>query len=294
MAGFSREVAKRIFAEELRNSNLSFRDGEDQHQYAPMYLLTPTGAKCNRVFVVGTLTERDDIGGDTEYWRGRIVDPTGSILIYAGQYQPEAAQKLSSIEPPAYVAVVGKPNLYQTEDGNVVISLRAEAIQKVDEATRDRWILDTAERTQERLKVMGEASPVSGEFSTADKETALPAMDVDRAKQHYNTDIKQYRTMVIRALNSLRSDLGQGPKTEPIEDVKLDGANRTSVVEPESSKPGYAQTNSTDHGRVKQEPKQDPSKKSKSKTSAAKETHLSGFPDSEQDEIETIPVFKKS
>ena len=154
MVGFSREVAKRIFAEELRNSNLSFRDGEDQHQYAPMYLLTPTGAKCNRVFIVGTLTERDDIGGDTEYWRGRIVDPTSSILVYAGQYQPEAAQKLASIEPPAYVAVVGKPNLYQTEDGNVMISLRAEAIQKVDEATRDRWILDTAGRTQERLKAL--------------------------------------------------------------------------------------------------------------------------------------------
>lgn len=293
MVGFSREVAKRIFAEELRNSNLSFRDGEDQHQYAPMYLLTPTGAKCNRVFIVGTLTERDDIGGDTEYWRGRIVDPTGSILVYAGQYQPEAAQKLSSIEPPAYVAVVGKPNLYQTEDGNVMISLRAEAIQKVDEATRDRWILDTAERTQERLKSLKGAAPVSDEFSTADKETALPSMDVDRAMQHYNTDIKQYRTMVIRALNSLRSDLVQGPKTEAIEDVKLD-ANRTSVVEPESPKPDHAQTTAIDHGRVKPEPKQDPSKKSKSKTSAAKETHLSGFPDSEQDEVETIPVFKKS
>lgn len=292
MVGFSREVAKRIFAEELRNSNLSFRDGEDQHQYAPMYLLTPTGAKCNRVFIVGTLTERDDIGGDTEYWRGRIVDPTGSILVYAGQYQPEAAQKLASIEPPAYVAVVGKPNLYQTEDGNVMISLRAEAIQKVDEATRDRWILDTAERTQERLNTLAEAAPVSGEFSTADKETALPAMDVDRAKQHYNTDIKQYRMMVIRALNSLRSDLGQGPKTEPIEDVKLD-ANVTSV-EPESHKPDYAQTTANDRGKAKLEPKQDPSKKSKSKASAAKETLLSGFSDSEQDEVETIPVFKKS
>jgi len=62
-AGFSREVAKRIFAEELKSSNYSFRDGEDQHQYAPSYLLTPTGGKCNRVFTVGTLTEKDDIGG---------------------------------------------------------------------------------------------------------------------------------------------------------------------------------------------------------------------------------------
>ena len=45
MAGFSREVARRIFAEELKSSNYSFRDGEEQNQYAPQYLLTPTGAK---------------------------------------------------------------------------------------------------------------------------------------------------------------------------------------------------------------------------------------------------------
>ena len=290
MAGFSREVARRIFTEELRNSNLAFRDNDDQ--YSPQYLLTPTGAKCNRIFLVGTLTERDDIGGDKEYWRGRIVDPTGSILIYAGQYDPEAARMLAAIETPAFVAVVGKPKLYQPEDGSVIVNVRAEAIQKVDEATRDRWILDTAERTQERLNTLAEAAPVSGEFSTADKETALPAMDVDRAKQHYNTDIKQYRMMVIRALNSLRSDLGQGPKTEPIEDVKLD-ANMASV-EPESHKPDYAQTTANDRGKAKLEPKQDLSKKSKSKASAAKETLLSGFSDSEQDEVETIPVFKKS
>jgi len=117
MAGFFREVAKRVFAEELKSSNCSFRDGEEQNQYAPSYLLTPTGAKCNRVFVVGTLTEKDDIGTDTEYWRGRVVDPTGSIFIYAGQYQPEAAQTLAGLEPPEFVAVVGKPNLYQTEEG---------------------------------------------------------------------------------------------------------------------------------------------------------------------------------
>src|SRR5512138_188636 len=174
MAGFSgeaarqREVAWRVFAEELRASNMAFRENEDQ--YAPLYLLTPTGAKCNRVFLVGTLTEKDDIGGDTEYWRGRIVDPTGSILIYAGQYQPEAAQALANIEAPAFVSVVGKPKLYQTEDGNIIISVRVEAIHKADKAARDQWILDAARRTYERLQHLQGAKPLSdsGGFSTAD------------------------------------------------------------------------------------------------------------------------------
>jgi len=216
MAGFSREVAKRIFAEELKSSNYSFRDGEDQHQYAPQYLLTPTGAKCNRVFVVGTLTEKDDIGGDTEYWRGRVVDPTGSILIYAGQYQPEAAQILANMEAPSFVAVVGKPNLYQTDDGNIIISLRAESIQRVDENTRNLWIIDTARRTLGRLEALKNArpAPVSSDFTTADNvpastSSSTPAQDADRALQHYHTDIEHFRQMVLRALSSLKAELAK-------------------------------------------------------------------------------------
>lgn len=212
MAAFSREVARRIFAEELKSSNYSFRDGEDQHQYAPQYLLTPSGAKCNRVLFVGTLTEKDDIGGDTEYWRGRVVDPTGSMLIYAGQYQPEAAQILASMEAPAFVSIVGKPNLYQTEDGNIIISLRAESIQRVDEATRNQWIMDTARRTLERLSILDKAEPApqSGEFATADR--AFPStnqQDAVRAREHYHTDVERYRRMVLRALSSLKVDLAK-------------------------------------------------------------------------------------
>ncbi len=290
MAGFSREVARRIFAEELKSSNYSFRDGEDQHQYAPQYLLTPTGAKCNRVFLVGTLTEREDIGGDTEYWRGRVVDPTGSILVYAGQYQPEAAQVLANIEPPAFVAVVGKPNLYQTDDGNIIISLRAEAIQKANEDTRNQWILDTARRTEERLAALKNASPKSPEFSTADATSAAsPAMDAERALQHYNTDIELYRQMVIRALTSLRSDLTRSEGISPAKaetpenimpEAKADAdveASEEDIAEAPKSKPDA-------------KPKSDSSKKAKPKV--AKETSLASWPES--DEVETLDFGKKS
>lgn len=244
MAGFSREVAKRIFAEELKSSNYSFRDGEDQHQYAPSYLLTPTGAKCNRVFVVGTLTEKDDIGSDTEYWRGRVVDPTGSILIYAGQYQPEAAQILANMEAPSYVAVVGKPNLYQTDDGNIIISLRAESIQRVDENTRNRWIIDTARRTLERLEALKNARPVpiSSDFATADNvpassSSSTPAQDTDRALQHYHTDIEHFRQMVLRALSSLKADLAKSdtpPETKTAKSATIESDKKPATTTAES------------------------------------------------------------
>ncbi len=285
MAGFSREVARRIFSEELKSSNYSFRDGEDQHQYAPQYLLTPTGAKCNRVFVVGTLTEKDDIGGDTEYWRGRIVDPTGSILIYAGQYQPEAAQILANMEAPAFVAVVGKPNLYQTEDGNIIISLRAESIQRVDEATRDQWIMDTARRTLERLTILKNAKPalMSSEFATADKaQPSTPQQDAERAVEHYHTDIEHYRQMVLRALSSLKADLaknGTVPESKIAKSITPEGESKpTPLVAPREEK----QEDSREEKQA--------SKKAKPRKSES----LNAWPEAEDDEeVETFNLGKK-
>jgi RPA family protein len=278
MAGFSREVAKRIFAEELKSSNYSFRDGEDQHQYAPQYLLTPTGAKCNRVFVVGTLTEKDDIGGDTEYWRGRVVDPTGSILIYAGQYQPEAAQILAGMEAPSFVAVVGKPNLYETDDGNIIISLRAESIQQVDENTRNQWIMDTARRTQERLEALKNANPVpeSSDFTTADNVPASsPAQDASRALQHYSTDIEHFRQMVLRALSSLKADLAKSDMSPEPKPAKSDIAESKSKPAPIAAAPEEIPA-----------PQKSKPKKSES---------LNAWPEEENDEeVETINFGKKS
>lgn len=277
MAGFSREVAKRIFAEELKSSNYSFRDGEDQHQYAPQYLLTPTGAKCNRVFVVGTLTEKDDIGGDTEYWRGRLVDPTGSILIYAGQYQPEAAQILAGMEAPSFVAVVGKPNLYQTDDGTVIISLRAESIQRVDEATRNQWIIDTARRTLERLQILKNARPVPefDDFAAANNVPASPStpeQDTNRALQHYHTDIEHFRQMLLRALSSLKADLAKSDMPQECRTAK-------SAIAEGEKKPAFSPA----------APEELPSpRKSKAKP-------FSAWPEPEDNEVvETINLGKKS
>lgn len=205
---YSREVARRVFLEELRRSDLSFREGDDS-QYAPQYLLTPTGARCNRVFVVGTLIDRDDIGEEVEYWRGRLADPTGSILIYAGQYQPEASRALAEIEIPAFVAVVGKPSVYETEDGKKITSIRAEAVQKVDLDTRNKWIVEAARRTLERLELMrGIDLPQSTDFQpgTVYHPEATAVEDCRKARGHYSTNIDEYRQMVLTALSAIRKE----------------------------------------------------------------------------------------
>jgi hypothetical protein len=191
----TREVARRVFASEFNDASYTFKESDDER--APVYLLLPTGQRANRVFLVGTLTETEDVGEDAEYWQGRIVDPNGdTFFAYAGQYQPDAASMLRDLEPPAYVAIVGKPRTYETDDGEVNTSIRPESITPVDEATRDRWVVETAERTLERIQAF-DAGEEGADPAAAPNEYAA------MAAQEYDLPLENYRRTVVSALESL-------------------------------------------------------------------------------------------
>jgi RPA family protein len=180
-----REVAKRLFAREFNDATYTFKESEDE--LAPNYTLLPTGDRVNRLFFAGTLTETNDVGSDSEYWQGRVVDPTGTFYIYAGQYQPEAASTLRQIETPTYVTVAGKPRSYETDDGNTNVAVRPESITQVDEPTRDRWVVETADQTIDRLQAF-------------DEETNDYAQ---MAHDEYGERLSPYREAAIEALESL-------------------------------------------------------------------------------------------
>jgi uncharacterized protein len=169
---FEREPARRVFATELRECRYQFRDGEDEK--SPTFVLLPTGERCNRIFIVGTLTEKQRQGDQNIFYRGRVVDPTGTFFIMAGSYQPEAMQQLAKVETPAFVAVIGKPNLYQTPEGAFLVSVRVESITLVDKETRDLWVLDTAARTLDRIDAMRTDQTVD----IAKAKEQYPAIDV--------------------------------------------------------------------------------------------------------------------
>ncbi|WP_306055483.1 RPA family protein [Natronococcus wangiae] len=198
-AELTREVARRVFASEFNDSTYTFKESDDER--APNYALLPTGDRANRVFIVGTLTETEDVGEDSEYWRGRVVDPTGTFFVYAGQYQPEAASVLRDTEPPAYVAIVGKPRTFETDDGNVNVSVRPESIAVVDEDTRDRWVVETAERTLDRIEAFEEweneqEAPETGSTAPTNEYAQM-------ARERYDSPVVNYRNDVIQALESL-------------------------------------------------------------------------------------------
>jgi len=192
----TREVARRAFAREFNDASHTFQESDDDR--APVYVLLPTGAKANRVFVAGTLTEKEDVGEDSEYWRGRVVDPTGTFFVYAGQYQPDAASMLRDLEPPAYVSVVGKPRTYETDDGTVNVSVRPESISVVAEATRDRWVAETAARTLDRVEAF---DPEVDEYAAM-------------AAERYDRPVETYKSAAEEALVDLLGEDAAAPEPE--------------------------------------------------------------------------------
>ena len=149
-----REVAHRLFAAEFEDVTVSYRESDEER--APNYVVLPTGARVNRAFAVGVLTEVEPV--NEEVVRARIADPTGAFVSYAGQYQPEALAFFERTTPPTVVAITGKARTFEPEDGDRVFSsLRPESVNEVDADTRDRWIVDAARATLRRVAVLADA-----------------------------------------------------------------------------------------------------------------------------------------
>ncbi|QSZ67536.1 nucleic acid-binding protein [Methanofollis aquaemaris] len=181
---YEREPARRVFATELREATYHFKDGEDEK--SPAYVLLPTGERCNRIFIIGSMTQKEKRGEQNLFYQFRVADPTGIFFVSASSFQQEAMQQVSRIEPPAFVAVVGKPSVYETPDGRIFVSVRAESVTVVDKEMRDCWVLDAAENTLKRIEGFDQS-----------KDAAL-------TQEHYPAlDLKVYRQMAYEALRQI-------------------------------------------------------------------------------------------
>ncbi|MFH5799090.1 hypothetical protein [Haladaptatus sp. CMAA 1911] len=207
-----REVAWRIFAAEYDDSSLEHSDSDEER--APNYVVTPTGARINRLFVVGVLTEIERVGD--EVLRARIVDPTGGFVVYAGQYQPDALAFLERADPPMFVAVTGKARTFQPDDSDLVYtSIRPESMNAVDAETRDRWVVQTAEQTLSRIRTFAGALDF-GRYGE-ELQHALEATDVDTglaagvplALDHYRTNTPYLAELQNVALDATRVVAGE-------------------------------------------------------------------------------------
>jgi hypothetical protein len=148
-----REAAWRVTARELESS-LEEEKGEGER--SATYLLSPFGARMNRVLLAGTLSPAESIGRDEAqtFWRARLTDPTGAVAVTAGSFQPRAMAQLRSATAPRPAIVVGKTHLFRGRDEVAYVSVRAEAVRSVAEAEERAVLAEIVRQTLDRLDLL--------------------------------------------------------------------------------------------------------------------------------------------
>ncbi len=204
----ARETAWRVFAGELNSSSLEIKSEEEK---SPSYLVTPLGAKLNRILITGVLLDKENTGTEEEpMWRGRIQDVSGNFFINVGRFQPNAAASMADIEAPSYVAVVGKVRTYTADDGRVFVTVRPETVTNIDERTRNLWVLEAAQSTWDRLVRMKDALRVqnAGRQDLVNKGFSQEDADgIISALEHYGIpESSKYLKLVQNSLRMLLPD----------------------------------------------------------------------------------------
>lgn len=199
-----REGAWRIFANEYNDSNVVIRGTGEKR---PSYVITPLGAKINRLFVVGVLTDVESLSGENEILRAHISDPTGIYTLYSGQFQPDVTATLLNIEIPSFLAFVGKVRIFEPEEGSLYLSVRPESVYEVDASARDRWILETCKSTWERINAVRDAMNLSrpsiDELVKLGYSRQLSEGVIKAIKSYENIDVERYLNSIEESLKYL-------------------------------------------------------------------------------------------
>ncbi len=212
-----RETAWRVFAGEYNDSTVEIKGNGEM---SPSYVVTPLGAKINRLFIIGVLTDTENISEQGELLRAHVSDPTGVFTLYSGQYQQDATDALSNIEVPAFVAIIGKSRTYTPEEGTLYVSIRPEKIIEVNAQTRDRWILETCKNTKDRVEAIMEAMKMTetniNELKKLGYSRELSEGITTALKNYENIDLDKYVTLIHESLQYLV------PSKKTLPDIKID------------------------------------------------------------------------
>ncbi len=148
-----REPAWRVLAQEF---SASVEEEKGVGERAASYLLSPLGARMNRVLLAGVLSSAEPVGRDPEnpLYRARIQDPTGMVPVTAGGFQPRAMAALREITSPTPAIVVGKVNLFRGRDGTSYASVRAETVRPASPDEVRGHLADAVEQTAERVRLV--------------------------------------------------------------------------------------------------------------------------------------------
>ena len=217
-----REQAWRVFASEFNDSKIEIK-GEGE--MIPSYIITPLGAKINRVFIIGVLTDVENVSESGEFIRAHLSDPTGVFTLYSGQYQQDITDELKNIEVPSFVAVVGKIRTYVPEDGeDMYTSIRPEKILEVTSEIRDQWIIETCKNTKNRIEAYLEAKkmkePNKEELIKLGFNNDLSEGIITALQSYENIDYMKYIQLIKESLEFIN----------PNKKVKFEKINKNDEI----------------------------------------------------------------
>jgi RPA family protein len=264
-----RQTAWRVFAGEFNDSTVEIK-GEGE--MTPSFVVTPLGAKVNRLFIIGVLTDVENISQEGELVRAHISDPTGVFTVYSGQYQKDVTDALLNIDIPTFVAVIGKARTYNPEEGLMYVSIRPEKILEVSADIRDKWIFETCKNTKNRIEAIMEAMKMDeskiNELTKLGYSKELSEGIVEALKSYENIDLEKYVTLIKESLQYLR------PSKETLPNLKIDDEEK-EIVEEEIDD-------------TKEKERETKEKKEIVQTEETKEEQDENFADIENNVLETI------
>lgn len=184
-----REPAKRVSAQELTETDYTFKEGDGE--YAPN-LLQLLGGIANRIFLCGVATSIDinEMEGNTDHVTLRVKDGTGTALIMAGKYQTDAAHQIKNLQIPETVGVIGKVDTFEGDEDTVTY-IKPEIVIPVDKNTVDTWTIEMANQTLDRIRTGEERDGVN--YLTKAKNRY----------NNYNEKTKRVKDSIIEALENL-------------------------------------------------------------------------------------------
>ena len=197
----------RIFALEMQQSDLIIPHNTEL--YAS--LITASGAKMTKFYFCGAVTEMTNPGGRNPSIR--IADPTGGITFFIKSKNKDVLHLLEQISPPIFVSALAhiektsrsihKNSRDSEQHANFQCII--DTLTEISRKERDNWIIETANLTMARVETMyHHLSDVHSVISKPpEMEQLLAYMDPTRAKNHYQTSVKQLRVLATMADNAL-------------------------------------------------------------------------------------------
>jgi uncharacterized protein len=213
-----REPAWRVTARELESS---LEEERGTGERAAGYVLSPFGARMNRVLLAGALSPAEPVGREEAqaFWRARLSDPTGAVAVTAGSFQPRAMAQLRAGRELRPAIVVGKVHLFRGRDGVAYVSVRAEGVRSVAENEERAALAEIVRQTLDRLDLM---ERLEKEPAVRDEELradGIPAHWVPAAREslrrYPNVDRGAYRRELPAAVRRVAGDSGPVAASTP-------------------------------------------------------------------------------